>query len=154
VLYNAWDVGSTKAVAAAGAAAIATGSWSVAVANGFADGERLPLAFALDNLRRIVGATELPVTIDLERGYGDTAEAVDRSVGLALAAGAVGCNLEDSVADGSLRDAADQVARLRAARQSAVAAGVRCFLNARTDVFFQAPAEQHDASMVAMALER
>ena len=57
VLFNAWDAGSAGAVADAGASAIATGSWSVAAANGFADGERLPLAFALDNLRRIVAAT-------------------------------------------------------------------------------------------------
>ena len=75
VLFNIWDAGSAKAVAAAGAKAIATGSWSVANANGFADGERMPLALAIDNLRRIVGATDLPVTIDLESGYGDTPEA-------------------------------------------------------------------------------
>jgi len=68
VLFNIWDPGSAKAIAASGAEAIATGSWSVANANGFADGERIPLAFAIDNLRRIVGATDLPVTIDLESG--------------------------------------------------------------------------------------
>jgi methylisocitrate lyase len=96
VLFNIWDAGSAKGIAAGGAKAIATGSWSVANANGFADGERIPLAFAIDNLRRIVGATDLPVTIDLESGYGDAPEVVGEAVALAIDAGAVGCNLEDS----------------------------------------------------------
>jgi 2-methylisocitrate lyase-like PEP mutase family enzyme len=104
VLFNIWDAGGAKAVASAGAKAIATGSWSVANASGFADGERIPLTLAIDNLRRIVGATALPVTIDLESGYGDTPEVVGETIGLAISAGAVGCNLEDSVpANGSLR---------------------------------------------------
>lgn len=157
VLFNAWDAGSARAVAEAGARAIATGSWSVAAANGFADGEQLPLAFALDNLRRIVAAVPaLPVTIDLESGYGDAPGAVAASVAAAIGAGAVGCNLEDSFpADGSLRAAADQVARLVAARHAATAAGVPDFyINARTDVFFQKPADAHDTSMADAALER
>jgi 2-methylisocitrate lyase-like PEP mutase family enzyme len=68
VLFNIWDAGGARAVANGGAKAIATGSWSVANANGFADGERVPLALVIDNLRRIVGATDLPVTVDLESG--------------------------------------------------------------------------------------
>ena len=155
VLFNAWDAGSARAVADAGAQAIATGSWSVAAANGFADGEQLPFALAMDNLRRIVAAVALPVTVDLESGYGDAPEAVAATVAAALAAGAIGCNLEDSFpADGSLCDAADQVARLTAARRAADAAGVACFINARTDVFFQSPAAAHDVAMVDAALER
>jgi methylisocitrate lyase len=71
VLFNAWDAGSARAVAEAGAGAVATGSWSVAAANGFADGERMPFPFALDNLRRIIAAVTQPVTIDLESGYGE-----------------------------------------------------------------------------------
>src|SRR5260370_34485874 len=71
-LFNIWDAGSAKAVAAAGAEAIATSSWSVANANGFSDGEWIPLALAIDNLRRIVGATDLPGTVDLASGCGDT----------------------------------------------------------------------------------
>src|ERR1700685_2102282 len=91
VLFNIWDAGSAKAVTASGAKAIATGSWSVANANGFADGERIPLIMAIDNLRRIVAATVLPVTIDLESGYGDKPEVVGNTVSLAIEAGAVGC---------------------------------------------------------------
>ena len=155
VLFNIWDVGSARAVAAGGAKAIATGSWSVANANGFADGERVPLGLVIENLRRIVGATELPVTIDLESGYGDPPEGVAETVGLAIAAGAVGCNLEDSFpANGKLRETVDQAARLRCARQTADAANVPFFINARTDVFFQRPSEQHDDAMIVETIKR
>jgi 2-methylisocitrate lyase-like PEP mutase family enzyme len=155
VLFNIWDAGSAKAVATGGAQAIATGSWSVANANGFADGERIPLSFAIDNLRRIVGATELPVTIDLESGYGDTSEVVAETIGLAIDAGAVGCNLEDSFpANGKLRATVDQAARIRRARQTADAANIRFFINARTDIFFQRPPEEHDDAMVVEAIDR
>ena len=155
VLFNIWDAGGAKAVARGGAKAIATGSWSVANAHGFADGERIPLTLAIDNLRRIVGATELPVTIDLESGYGDTSEVVGETIRLAIDAGAVGCNLEDSFpANGTLRETVDQGDRIRRARQTADAAGIRFFINARTDVFFQRPPEQHDAAMVDEAIER
>jgi len=155
VLFNIWDAGSAKAVARGGAKAIATGSWSVANANGFADGERIPLAWAIDNLRRIVGATDLPVTVDLESGYGDTSEVVGETIGLAIDAGAVGCNIEDSFpANGRLRETVDQGDRIRRARQTADAANIRFFINARTDIFFQRPAEQHDDAMVVDAIER
>jgi len=90
VLFNVWDAGSAKAVAAAGAKAIATSSWSVANANGFSDGERIPLAVAINNLRRIVAATDLPVTVDLESGYGDSSEIVAVAISQAIEAGAVG----------------------------------------------------------------
>jgi methylisocitrate lyase len=154
-LFNIWDAGSTKAIASSGAKAIATGSWSVANANGFADGERIPLALAIDNLRRIVGATDLPVTIDLESGYGDAPEVVGETIALAIDAGAVGCNLEDSFpANGKLRETADQFDRVRRARQIADAANIRFFINARTDIFFQRPPEQHDNAMVATAIDR
>jgi methylisocitrate lyase len=156
VLYNAGVAGSARGVADAGALAIATGSWSVAAANGVADGEQLPLAFALDNLRRIVASVpRLPVTIDLESGYGDPPDTVAATVAAAIEAGAVGCNLEDSFpADGSLRASMDQAARLAAARRAADAAGPAFFINARTDVFFQKPAAAHDAAMAEAALER
>jgi methylisocitrate lyase len=155
VLFNVWDAGSAKAVAAAGARALATGSWSVAAANGFADGERIPLDLALENLRRIVKVTELPVSVDLESGYGASAEAVGDTVARAIEAGAVGCNLEDSFpADGSLREIAAQVGRIGCARKAADAARVALFINARTDVFFQGSNPPHDEALVLTALER
>ena len=155
VLFNVWDAGSAKAVAEAGAKALATGSWSVAAANGYADGEKIPLDLVMGNFQRIVGATALPVSVDIESGYGKTPEDVGRTVARTLEAGAIGCNLEDSFPEtGKLRDVAEQVQRVRAARKAAEAAKIPYFINARTDVFFQAPAAQHDAAMVAAAVER
>src|SRR5712671_4059190 len=120
VLFNIWDPGSAKAVAAAGALAIATGSWSVANANGYTDGEQIPLDLAIDNLARIVQAVGLPVTVDIESGYGKTAEAVGRTIVRTIQAGAIGCNLEDSFPEsGALREIAEQVERIQHARNAA-----------------------------------
>lgn len=149
VLFNIWDAGSARAVAQAGAPALATGSWSVAAAHGLGDGERVPLALALDNVARIVAACDLPLTVDLERGYEDIGDTVRR----AIAAGAVGCNLEDGLADG-VRGADEQAARLAAARAAADSTGVPMFLNARTDLFLQAPRERHDAALLDAVLQR
>ena len=155
ILFNIWDAGSAQAVAAAGAPAIATGSWSVAKANGSEDGEHLPLAVAIDNLRRIVKATDLPVTVDLESGYGETAARVGETISMAISAGAIGCNLEDSFpTDSTLRPAADQADRIRAARRAADAANIRFFINARTDIFFQPAAKAPDEAMVDAAIAR
>jgi 2-methylisocitrate lyase-like PEP mutase family enzyme len=155
VLFNAWDPGSAKAVAAGGAQAIATGSWSVAAAYGYADGEKMPFDLAIDNLARIVNALVLPVTIDLESGYGEPAQAVAESVGRAIRAGAVGCNLEDSIpGSGELRQANQQAERLGAARAAAAKASLPFFINARTDVFLKAAPETHDDAMATIAIAR
>jgi 2-methylisocitrate lyase-like PEP mutase family enzyme len=109
----------------------------------------------IGNLRRIVSAIDLPVTVDLESGYGETPEMVGGIIGLAIDAGAVGCNLEDSFpANGKLREIVDQCARIRHARQTAEAAGIHFFINARTDVFFQRPPERHNEAMIVEAIER
>lgn len=155
VLFNVWDAGSAKAVAAGGAQALATGSWSVAAAHGFTDGEQMSFDLCLANLQRIVRAADLPVTVDLESGYGANPKAVGETVAHALQAGAIGCNIEDSFPEnGSLREPAGQAARLKSARAAVDAFGIPAFLNARTDVFFQSGPEQHDESMVEAALER
>ncbi len=155
VLFNIWDAGSAKAVARSGAKAIATGSWSVANADGFADGEQIPLASAINNLRRIVSVTDLPVMTDLESGYGDIPDAVGETIALAIEARAVGCNLEDSLpANGKLRKTADQADRIRCARRCADAADIPFFINARTDIFFQRPPDEHDDAMISEAIDR
>ncbi|MBL8297550.1 MAG: isocitrate lyase/phosphoenolpyruvate mutase family protein [Rhodanobacteraceae bacterium] len=155
VLFNIWDAGSAKAVAEAGAAALATGSWSVAAAQGYADGEQIPLDAALANLRRIVAQTALPVSVDLESGYGEAPADVGNTVAAVIEAGAVGCNLEDSfVADGSLRPLADAAARLAQARAAADRSRVACFVNARCDLFLRNPAAVHDAALIDAALQR
>lgn len=155
VLFNVWDAGSARAVTSAGARALATGSWAVAAAHGFADGEKLPLDLVMANLQRIIAVTELPVSIDLESGYGANPGDVASTVGRAIAAGAVGCNLEDSYpADGALRPLSEAAQRIAAARAAADRSSIQLFINARCDVFFQTSPEAHDRASVATALER
>lgn len=152
VLVNVWDAGSARAVAAAGAKAIATGSASVAAANGFSDAESLPLDLAIANARRIVGAVDLPVSIDFEGGYAVAPDAVASNVALLAATGAIGCNFEDQVIGGSGMHAPEvQAARIAAIR---AATGPDFFINARTDLFLQAPSETHDAAKVDAAIAR
>jgi 2-methylisocitrate lyase-like PEP mutase family enzyme len=155
LLVNAWDAGSAKVIARSGAKALATSSWALAAANGMEDGERVPRALAIENLRSVVSAVDLPVSVDLESGYGDAPEVVGQSVALAIDAGAVGCNLEDSFpANGKLRQTADQVSRIHLARRVAHEANLGFFINARTDVFFQCPAQEHYEGMVEEARDR
>src|SRR4051812_15649082 len=99
VLVNAWDAASALVVAGApGCRAIATASWSIAAARGFPDGEAIPLETMLDAIAIVANAVDLPVTADLERGYGDAGATVAK----AIESGAVGCNLEDSDGAGGL----------------------------------------------------
>ena len=127
VLPNAWDPGSAVAIEAAGAKAIATTSAGVSWALGVPDGGGLTRGEAMDALRRIVAAVTVPVTADVEDGYGAVAETVTE----VLAIGAVGVNLEDS-RGGVLVDPAEQEDLLAAARE---AGGADLVLNARTDTF-------------------
>jgi 2-methylisocitrate lyase-like PEP mutase family enzyme len=152
ILYNAWDAGSAKVIAEAGAKAIATGSYSVAMAHGYDDREALPLDLALANAGRIVKAVELPVSIDFEGAYAEAPEGVAGNMARLQAAGAVGCNFEDQRVGGSgLHPVEAQAARIRAARE---AVGADFFINARTDLFLQASRETHDEALVDAALER
>jgi 2-methylisocitrate lyase-like PEP mutase family enzyme len=152
VLYNCWDAGSAKAAERAGAPAVASGSWSVAVANGYADGHDMPVDAMLAAAKRIVGAVALPVSIDFEGGYAvDPGETAANFVALA-ATGAIGANFEDQVVGGAGVHPADfQAARIAAVRR---AVGDNFFLNARTDLFLQARAETHDKALVDAAIER
>jgi 2-methylisocitrate lyase-like PEP mutase family enzyme len=155
VIFNAWDAGSARAVVAAGARAVGTGSWSVAAAHGFPDGERMPLELAIANLERIVAAVDVPVSIDLEAGYGPTPDDVARSVTLAIRAGAIGINLEDGLRDErGIRDIEEQAARIHAARAAADKLSIPLYINARTDFFLQSEPSQHDEAMVAAAKQR
>ncbi len=155
VLFNAWDPGSANAVAKSGAQAIATGSWSVAKAFGYDDGEKLPFQLVIDNLKRITHACALPVTIDLESGYSADAAGVGNSIAKVIDAGAVGCNIEDSDPEnGQLRSIAAQAERLSQARAAATAAGIAFFINARCDLFLQAAVETHNTVLIEQAMER
>ncbi len=149
ILFNIWDAGSAKAVSEAGANAIATGSWGVACSLGYKDGETLPLDAALENLERILSVTDLPVTIDMEAGYGADPAAVGASVARAAAAGAVGINIEDKdPVTRQLFETAEAVARIKAAAASGM------WINARADLFILTPKEQHDAALVDAVVER
>ena len=149
VLYNIWDAGSARAVASAGARAIATGSHGVAEALGFEDGETLPLAIALENLGRILSVTDLPVTIDMEAGCGDTPDEVARSVGEAFRIGAAGINMEDRLPGA---DALLPVAQ--AAERLAAAAGTGIHVNARTDVYRDRRPDEYGPALVEEVLTR
>src|SRR3954471_11135395 len=92
VLFNAWDAGSAQAVAKSGAKAIATGSASVSMANGFGDGQLVPLDWALANAARIVQSVEVPVTVDFEGGYAVEGEAITANARRLAETGAIGCN--------------------------------------------------------------
>lgn len=149
VLFNIWDAGGAKVVAEAGARAIATGSYGVAEAQGFKDGEAFPLERALAVLEGVLRVTDLPVTFDMEAGYGDTPSEVGASVALAFAAGAVGINMEDRMPGvAALTPLAEQAARVRAAADTGI------FVNARCDAFRGVPADDHGPALVAAVLER
>jgi len=137
VLPNAWDAASARLFVEAGFPALATTSAGVAFTLGYADGERISRAEMLAAVARITARVAVPVTADLEAGYGAAPEAVAETARGAIAAGAVGMNLEDAREEdgGALLDFALAVARVRAARDAADGAGVPLVLNARTDAF-------------------
>lgn len=152
VLYNVWDTGSALAVVAAGAKALATGSHPVGDAAGFGDGEKVPLDFVFANARRIVAATDLPLSVDFEGAY-----STDPNIGAAnmkdlSETGAVGCNFEDQMIGGEgLHPLKLQGQRIAAARR---AVGDDFFINARTDLFLKVKPEQHDVALADEAIER
>ncbi|MET9123427.1 isocitrate lyase/phosphoenolpyruvate mutase family protein [Streptomyces sp. NPDC004528] len=137
VLPNAWDPASALQIAAAGAKAVATTSAGVAWALGRNDGQGMTRDLAVDAVARITASVDVPVSADIEGGYGAAPEDVAATVRAVIAAGAVGINLEDSQAPGGpLFDTAEQAARIRAAREAATEAGLpELVINARTDVF-------------------
>ncbi len=154
VLFNVWDAGTAAIVQSAGAKAIATGSWPVAAACGFADGEKIPLELMLENLRRVVGAVDLPVSSDIEGGYSVAPDGVADTAELVVKAGAIGFNFEDQIVGGAgLHDITVQTARVAAARAGADRAGSNIFLNARTDLFLKAKPEDH-ADLLDDAINR
>ena len=136
VLFNAWDVATAKAIAKA-SPAIATSSGAVAAAFGYADGEYVPLDMVSGLVSRMTASVSVPVSIDLEAGYGDTPEAAAKSVTQILKAGAIGINVEDGLSAGKrqLVSPEQHAAKIRAVRDAAQELGIHLFINARTDPF-------------------
>jgi len=150
VLYNIWDAGSAKAVAEAGAKALATGSHPVGDASGFGDGQQVPLDFVFANAKRIMAAVDLPLTVDFEGAYSDDPAIAAVNVSRLAETGAVGCNFEDQVIGGDgVHPLKEQAKRIEAIRK---AVGDVFFINARTDLFIKAQAP--DAALLDEVIER
>ncbi len=145
-LVNVWDVASARVVAQTpGTTALATASHAVAASYGYEDGEHIPRDLMLEAVGRIAADVDLPVTADLEAGYGDAADTCRRAIGL----GVVGANIEDQ-----LRPVAEAAAAVAAVMRAAAAEGVPDFvLNARTDAFLLA-GDRDPAESLADAIER
>ena len=144
-LVNVWDVISAKVVAdTPGTTALATASHSIAASYGYPDGEQIPLQLMIEAVGRIAAAVDLPVTADLEAGYGDAGETVGRAIDV----GIVGANLEDQ-----MKPLADSVKAVEAAVAAGERAGVPFVLNARTDAFLKG-GDRDPQDVLADAIER
>jgi 2-methylisocitrate lyase-like PEP mutase family enzyme len=152
LLYNAWDAGSAKAILEAGAKAVATSSWSVAEAQGYRDGEAIPITLVEQIVARIASTIDAPVTIDFEGGYSEDEDELAKNVSRLIETGIVGINFEDRVVKGKGLYAVEQQARrIAAIRTAAEKKGIDIFINARSDVFFES---DDAASSVQDALVR
>jgi 2-methylisocitrate lyase-like PEP mutase family enzyme len=136
VLFNAWDVATAKAIAKT-SSAVATSSGAVASALGYTDGEHVPLDVLTGLVSRLSAAVPVPVSIDLEAGYGDTPDAAAKSATEILKAGAIGINIEDGLSGGKrqLVSPEQHAAKIEAVRDAAQKFGIHLFINARTDPF-------------------
>jgi 2-methylisocitrate lyase-like PEP mutase family enzyme len=139
LLPNAWDAISARIFATAGFPAIATTSGGVSWALGYADGEAAPWPEVVAATTRIARVVSIPVTADIEAGFGDSPQAVGQSVAEIIRAGAVGVNLEDGTPRGAapIRTVADAARRIAAAREAARSAAVPIVINARTDLYLR-----------------
>lgn len=144
VVVNVWDVITATVVADQGSKALATASHSIAASLGYADGENIPRDEMIAAVGRIVGAVDIPVSADLEAGYGDAGETVRRAIGV----GVVGANLEDQ-----MRPLATAAGEVSAAVKAGEAEGVPFVLNARTDAFLKG-ADRDPKDVLADAIER
>jgi 2-methylisocitrate lyase-like PEP mutase family enzyme len=144
-MVNVWDVATAKTIAALPETrALATAGHSIAATFGYADGENIPLDLMLDMVGRIAASTDLPVSADLDAGFGDPGETARR----AIAVGVVGANMEDR-----LRPLAESVSAVEAVIAAGAAEGVPFVLNARTDAFVRA-GDRPIAESIADAITR
>jgi 2-methylisocitrate lyase-like PEP mutase family enzyme len=145
-VVNVWDVISAKVVSEVGGTkALATASHSIAASRGYEDGEHIPVDEMIDEVARIAAATPLPVSADLEGGYGNAAETVRKAIGV----GVVGANIEDQ-----MKPMAQAAGQVEAVMKAVAAEGVPDFvLNARTDAFLRA-GDRNPREVLADAIER
>jgi 2-methylisocitrate lyase-like PEP mutase family enzyme len=152
LLPNAWDVASARVIEESGFKAVATSSAGIAFALGYPDGQVIPREEMLAAIARIAKAIRVPVTADVESGYGETPEEAGRTARAVLDAGAVGMNLEDAIAGSSpaLVDLPLQLEKIRAVREMASRLRIPLVLNARTDVYLLQigdPAKRYDETV-------
>ena len=159
ILPNAWDVASARVFEESGFGAIATTSAGVAFSLGYPDGQKISREEMLARVARIAHAVKVPVTADVEAGYGARPEDAARTAGDVIAAGAVGMNLEDATNDAAhpIYDLSLQLERIRAVREAALKTGVLLVLNARTDVYLAKvgdPGTRYDQAIRRLAAFR
>jgi 2-methylisocitrate lyase-like PEP mutase family enzyme len=151
-LPNAWDVASARVFEDAGFGAMATTSAGVAFSLGYPDGQKITREEMLARVGRISRAVGVPVTADVESGYGNRPEDAGRTALEVIEAGAVGMNLEDVMEDQALplAELSSQVEKIRAVKEAALKTGVLLVLNARTDVYLKevgAPGSRYDETI-------
>jgi 2-methylisocitrate lyase-like PEP mutase family enzyme len=159
VLPNAWDVASARIVEEAGFKAVATSSAGIAFSLGYPDGQMISREEMLAAIRRIAKAVKVPVTADVESGYGKTPEEAARTARAVIDAGAVGLNLEDVASESSstLVEVPPQLEKIRAVREMADRVRVPLVLNARTDVYLLKigePAKRYDETIRRLSVYR
>lgn len=150
LLPNAWDVASARVIEESGFKAIATSSAGIAFSLGYPDGQKISCEEMLAVIARIVKAVRVPVTADVEAGYGNTPEDAGRTARAVLDAGAVGMNLEDAVSENALVDLSLQLEKIHAVREMGNRLRIPIVLNARTDVYLLQigePAKRYDETV-------
>src|ERR1700739_1055431 len=136
LLYNAWDAGSAKSILDAGAKAIPTSSWAGAGAQGYRNGQAMPIGLVAQIVARIAGTIDAPVSVDFEGGYSDDDGVLAENVSRLLGLGVIGINFEDRVVQGAGLYAIDrQARRIAAIHDAAGKKGVNLFITPRTRVF-------------------
>lgn len=152
LLPNAWDVASARIVEESGFKAVATSSAGIAFSLGYPDGQVISREEMLAAIARIAKAVKVPVTADVEAGYGKAPEDAARTARAVLDAGAVGMNLEDTAGDSTttLAELPLQLEKIRAVREMASRLRIPLVLNARTDVYLLQigdPAKRYDETV-------
>jgi len=137
ILPNIWDALGAKLIQQLGFPSVATASVATALSNGYPDGEHIPFAELLTVVNRISSAVDLPLTVDIERGFADTIPRLKENIRLLIENGGIGINIEDSWPDHKgLNSIDDQCRKIEAIRETAIQCGVPIVINARTDIFF------------------
>ena len=148
ILPNVWDPLTAKLLTTLGYSSLATASVATAIANGYADGEHIPYDKMMEIVSKITQATDLPVTVDLERGFAEDTDHLKDNIKRLLDAGAIGLNIEDSIGHGiEMTPITIQCKKIEAIRETGIQYGIPIVINTRTDYFFQ-PVQDNTLDLV------